>query len=92
MVPEDDPEFQGLLEEEALFPEMSAKLPGVPLEEDEKDFQVVTNEPAPDIKLLQRQHWRMQESIQEIICARRKILLRQLAAGCPGLLRQMRHG
>jgi hypothetical protein len=31
MVPKDDPEFQGLLEEELLFPEMSAKLPGVPL-------------------------------------------------------------
>jgi hypothetical protein len=49
-VPEDDPEFQGLLEEEASFPEMSAKLPGVPLKEDEEDFQVVTKEPAPDFK------------------------------------------
>ncbi len=56
--PEDDPEFQGLLEEEAPFLEMSAKLPGVPLEleEDEKDFKVVTDEPVPDFKLLQRQH------------------------------------
>ena len=30
-VPEDDPEFQGLLEEEAPFPELNAQLPGVPL-------------------------------------------------------------
>jgi hypothetical protein len=33
-VQEGDPEFQGLLEEEAPFPEMSAELPGVPLKED----------------------------------------------------------
>jgi len=32
--PEDDPDFQGLLEEdEAPFPDISAELPGVPLEE-----------------------------------------------------------
>ena len=34
-VPEDDPNFQGLLEDdEAPFPDISAELPGVPLEED----------------------------------------------------------
>ncbi len=35
-VPEDDPEFQGLLddEEEAAYPEISAELPGVELEEE----------------------------------------------------------
>ena len=27
LVPEDDPEFQGLLEEEVPFPELSAQLP-----------------------------------------------------------------
>ena len=49
-VPEDDPEFQGRLEEEAPFPDISAQLPGVPLECDEDDeaFAVVTNEPEPD--------------------------------------------
>jgi hypothetical protein len=49
-VPEDDPEFQGLLEEEAPFPELSAQLPGVPLECDEEDevFEVVTDKPEPD--------------------------------------------
>ena len=36
-VPEDDPEFQGLLEEEAPFPDISAQLPGVPLECDDND-------------------------------------------------------
>jgi hypothetical protein len=35
-IPEDDPDFQGLLkEEEALFPEVSAEIPGVPVEEEE---------------------------------------------------------
>ena len=52
IVPKGVPESQGLLKEEAPFPEMSAKLPGVPLEEDEEDFQVVTKEPAPDFKTL----------------------------------------
>ncbi len=34
-IPEDDPEFQGLLEdEEEPFPDISAELPGVPLEEE----------------------------------------------------------
>ena len=49
-VPEDDPEFQGLLEEEAPFPELSAQLPGVPLEcdKDGEVFEVVTDEPEPD--------------------------------------------
>ncbi|KAL3796182.1 hypothetical protein ACHAW5_005865 [Stephanodiscus triporus] len=47
-VPEDDPEFQGLLDENkdtAVYPDISAKLPGVELEEDEQDFQMVTAEP-----------------------------------------------
>ncbi len=35
-VPEDDPDFQGLLEDDAApFPDISAELPGVPLEEEE---------------------------------------------------------
>ncbi len=47
-IPEDDPEFQGLLEdEEAPFPDISAELPGVLLEEDISDFQVVTDKPKP---------------------------------------------
>jgi hypothetical protein len=40
---EDDPEFQGLLEEEAPFPDVSADVPGVVLEEEGEDKQVVTD-------------------------------------------------
>ena len=50
-IPEDDPDFQGLLEDdEAPFPDISAELPGVPLEEEESDFQVVTDKPKPDFE------------------------------------------
>jgi hypothetical protein len=39
-------EFQGLLEEETLFPDVSAELPGVILEEEEEGGQqVMTNKP-----------------------------------------------
>ncbi len=50
IVPEDNPEFQGLLKEEepAAYPNISAKLPGVELESEEENFQVVMDEPAPD--------------------------------------------
>jgi hypothetical protein len=52
-VPEDDPDFQGLLEdEEAPFPDISAELPGVPLEENEYDFRVVTDKLKPDFEEL----------------------------------------
>ncbi len=49
-VPEDDPEFQGLLdnEEEAAYPEVSAELPGVELEEEQRNFTPVTDEPEAD--------------------------------------------
>ena len=50
-VPEDDPEFQGLLdkaEDTAVYPDVSAELPGVTLEEQERDFQTITEEPKPD--------------------------------------------
>ena len=50
-VPEDDPDFQGLLkDDEAPFPDISTELPGVPLEEEEFDFQVMTDEPKPDFE------------------------------------------
>jgi hypothetical protein len=50
---EDDLDFHGLLEdEEAPFPDISTELPGVPLEEDKYDFQVVTDEPEPDFEEL----------------------------------------
>jgi hypothetical protein len=50
VVPKDDPEFQGLLKEEepAAYPDVSAELPGMELEYEDEDFQVVTNEPVPD--------------------------------------------
>ncbi len=53
-VPKDDPEFQGLLddEEEAAYPEISAELLGVELEEEERDFTPVTDEPEADFREL----------------------------------------
>ncbi len=52
-VPEDGLEFQGLLEEEAPFPDVSTELPGVILEkEEEGDYQVVTNDPEPAFETL----------------------------------------
>ena len=49
-VPEDDPEFQGLLEneDEAPYPDISAELPGVALAIEEHDFTPVTDEPEDD--------------------------------------------
>ncbi len=47
-MPKDNPDFQGLLhnkEEEAIYPDISAELPGVELEEDEQAYQTVTNKP-----------------------------------------------
>ena len=52
-VPEDDPEFQGLLDEAedtAVYPDVSAELPGVALEEQERNFQTITEEPKPDFR------------------------------------------
>jgi hypothetical protein len=54
-VPEDDPEFQGLLDENedtAVYPDISAELPGVELEVDEQDFQTVTADPEPEFQEL----------------------------------------
>ncbi len=45
-IPEDDDKFQGLLEEEeAAFPNISAKLPGVELKAEEAAYQMVEDEP-----------------------------------------------
>ncbi len=52
-VPEDDPEFQGLLDENentAVYPNISAELPGVTLEEQERAFQTITEEPEPKFR------------------------------------------
>jgi hypothetical protein len=54
-VPEDDPDFQGLLDENedtAVYPDVSAELPGVELESEEQDFQTVMDEPEPDFRNL----------------------------------------
>jgi hypothetical protein len=51
-VPKDDPEFQGLLEEPAQYPDIPAKLPGVELESKLEDDQVVMDEPEPDFATL----------------------------------------
>jgi len=43
-VPEDDDDFQGLLEDEveaAPYPDISAELPGVELNEEEREFQTI---------------------------------------------------
>ena len=50
-VPEDDDDFQGLLEDEAEaapYPNISAELPGVELNEEEQDFQTILDKPEPD--------------------------------------------
>ncbi len=53
-VPEDDPEFQGLLEdkEEVAYPDISAELPGVELESKEVNYMAVTDEPVPNFEQL----------------------------------------
>ena len=51
-MPKDDDDFQGLLEDEVLeaaqYPDISAELPGVELDEEEREFQMILNEPEPD--------------------------------------------
>ncbi len=47
----DDSKVQGLLEDKvkmAAYPDISANIPGVELEEEEHNFQVVTDDPEPD--------------------------------------------
>ena len=53
-MPEDDPEFQGLLEdeEEVAYLDIRAEPPGVELESDEADFSAVTDDPEPDFEQL----------------------------------------
>ena len=48
--PEDDLEFQGFLdvEETAPCPDISAEPPGVELESEESNFQLITDDPEPD--------------------------------------------
>ncbi len=49
----DNPAFQGLLnEEEAVYPNITAELPGVPLEEEVIDHQTVTDKDEPDFRVL----------------------------------------
>ena len=49
-VPEDDPDFQGLLEEPeaAPYPDLGSELPGVTLEDEDMAQAVVSDEPEPD--------------------------------------------
>jgi hypothetical protein len=52
-VPEDDPELQGLLEnedEEAIYPEILVELPGVTLEDKEDSTHMVIEEEEPDFR------------------------------------------
>jgi hypothetical protein len=51
-VPKDDLDFQGLLEDTAPYLDVAAKLPGVVLEDDIDDDQVVTDGPEPDFAKL----------------------------------------
>jgi hypothetical protein len=53
-VPEDDTDFQGLLEneEEAVYPNVSTKLPRVELKAEERDFTPVSDEPEADFREL----------------------------------------
>jgi len=50
-VPEDKDDFQGLLKdkvEDAPYPDISAELRGVELDEKEQEFQTILDEPEPD--------------------------------------------
>ena len=50
-MPEDDDDFQGLLEDKVEanpYPNISAELPGVELEEEERRFQMILDKPEPD--------------------------------------------
>jgi len=52
-VPKDDDNFQGLLEDEveaAPYLDISAELPGVELDEEEREFQTILDEPEPDFR------------------------------------------
>jgi hypothetical protein len=52
-VPVDNPAFQGLLEEEeAVYPDITAELPEVPLEEEVIDHRAVTDKDEPDFQVL----------------------------------------
>jgi hypothetical protein len=54
-VPEDDPEFQGMLEgeeEEAIYPDILAELPGVTLEDVDDPLPVIVDEPELDFREL----------------------------------------
>jgi hypothetical protein len=49
----DDPAFQSLLkEEEAVYPDITAELPGVPLEEEVVDHWAVTDKDEPNFRVL----------------------------------------
>jgi hypothetical protein len=54
VVPEDDPDFQGLFEEEeeAAYPDISAEPPGVELELEEADYLALTDKPEPNFEQL----------------------------------------
>ncbi len=52
-MPKDNSDFQGLLvnkKEEAIYPDISAELPGVELEEDKGAYQVITNKPEDELR------------------------------------------
>ncbi len=53
-VPEDDADFQGLPENEegAVYPDISAELPGVELETEEQDYAPILDEPETDFREL----------------------------------------
>jgi hypothetical protein len=57
-VPADDPAFQGLLEEEegaAVYPDITAELPGVTLEDDLINHQAVVDDEKPNFRELATQ-------------------------------------
>jgi hypothetical protein len=52
-VPADDPTFQGLLEEEeAVYPNITAELPGMPQEEEVVEHRAVMDEDEPNFRVL----------------------------------------
>ena len=51
-VPEDDSDFQGLLEEEAIYPDIGAKLPGVNFEVEQTTKAPVLDDPEVEFREL----------------------------------------
>jgi hypothetical protein len=74
-VPEDNDDFHGLLEdkvEAAPYPDISAELPGVELDEEEREFQTILDKPEPDFEIWPQPHCTTQGLMVTKQCERDK--------------------